>query len=171
VVAAPAAMPARAPEPLPEPAPETWAVGSARQRDAGAAPEVKALAVTQLVVPARKPDCDMELHALVAPNGEPWPAQSGYLDGVPMENQGSAMQILVDNSANASPVLVKVVDLERHASVRQLYVLPNDTMTIDNLAAGKYEVRYQNIHVGGTREECLVRRKAAAAEAMVDTAP
>jgi len=171
VVAAPAAVPVRPPEPVPEPAPESWAVSSARQRDGGAPPDVKALAVTQLVVPARKPDCDVELHALVAPNGEPWPAQSGYLDGVPMENQGSAMQILVDNSANASPVLVKVFDMERHASVRQLYVLANDTITIDNLAAGKYEVRYQNIHVGGTREDCLVRRKAAASEAMVLTTP
>jgi len=167
IVAAPAAVPAR----VPEAAPDNWAVGSARLPEGGAPPEVKALAVTQLVVPARAPDCDMELHALVAPNGEPWPAQSGYLAGVPMDNQGNAMQIVVDNSANASPVLVKVFDMERHASVRQVYVLPNESMTVDHLAAGKYEVRYQNIFVGGTREDCLVRRKAPAPDAMVNATP
>jgi hypothetical protein len=123
------------------------------------------------VVPARAPDCDMELRSLVAPNGEPWPDHSGYLDGAPVDNQGSAMQIDIDNSANASPVLVKVIDLERHASVRQLFLLPNERLTVDNLKAGKYEVRYQNIHVGGTREDCLVRRRALAPEAMVNATP
>lgn len=157
---------ARAPDPA-----DTWAVASARLADTGAAPEVRTLAVTQLVIPARAPDCERELHTLVAPNGEPWPAQSGYLNGVPVENQGSAMQIVIDNSANTSPVLVKLVDMERHANARQVYVQANDTLTVDNLAAGKYEVRYQNIVVGGTREDCLVRRRAAQPDTVVNAVP
>ncbi|UUZ51231.1 hypothetical protein LP420_18000 [Massilia sp. B-10] len=52
-----------------------------------------------------------------------------------MENQGDAMQIEIDNAANASPVLVKVFDLERHASVRQIFLLPNERLTVDNLKA------------------------------------
>ncbi|UUZ57590.1 hypothetical protein LP419_17455 [Massilia sp. H-1] len=82
-----------------------------------------------------RPDCDMELRTLVAPNGEPWPDHSGYLEGAPVENQGDAMQIEIDNAANASPVLVKVFDLERHASVRQIFLLPNERLTVDNLKA------------------------------------
>jgi hypothetical protein len=156
---------------VPVAAPEAWAVGSARQPDANLPPDIRTLAVTQLVVPARAPDCDMELRTLVAPNGEPWPEHSGYLEGAPVENHGNAMQIEIDNSANASPVLVKVFDMERHASVRQLYVLANERITVDHLAAGKYEVRYQNINVGGTREDCLVRRRAPAPESMVNAAP
>jgi hypothetical protein len=157
---APAAVEARS-EPL-----DSWAVSKAYVPEAGQqAPQVKALAVTQLVIPARVPDCDMELHTLVAPNGEPWPSASGYLDGFPLGNQGPDMQIVVDNSANPSPVLVKVYDLERRSNVRHVYVLANESLTVDKLAAGRYEVRYQNIEVGGTRADCLVRRKRTVVQA------
>lgn len=139
---------------------DAWAVARAHVPEGGQqAPQVKALAVTQLVIPARKPDCDTELHTLVAPNGEPWPAASGYLEGFPVANEGREMQIQVDNSGNSSPVLVKVYDLDQRATVRHLFVLPNESMTVDRLAAGKYEVRYQNIEAGGDRDDCLVRRK------------
>ncbi len=124
-------------------------------------PDIKALAVTQLVVPARVPDCEMELHSLIAPNGEPWPSQSGYVDGFPVGNQGKEVELLIDNSANGSPVLVKVYDMDRRSNVRHVYVLARDTITVDNLAPGKYEVRYQNIDVGGSQEECSARRKKA----------
>ena len=149
--------------PRAELAPDSWAVGPAYVPEGvQLAPQVKALAVTQLVIPTRKPDCDVELHTLVAPNGEPWPAGSGYLDGFPIGNEGQDMQIIVKNAANASPVLVKVYDLERRSSVRHVFLLANDSITIDKLAAGKYEVRYQNIEVGGSRADCLVRRKREA---------
>lgn len=140
---------------------DSWAVSKAQAPDTPLPPEVKSMAVTQLVVPARAPDCDTELHTLTAPNGDPWPQESGYVDGFPVGNQGTEMQISLDNSANDAPVLVKVYDLERRSNVRHVYLLANDSIKVDNLAAGKYEVRYQNIQVGGTRAECLERRKRA----------
>jgi hypothetical protein len=147
---------------------DSWAASKEALSDGGQqAPQVTALAVTQLVIPARKPDCEMELHTLVAPNGEPWPAATGYLDGFPVGNQGEAMQIVVDNSGNASPVLVKVYDLDRRANVRHVYLLANESLTVDKLAAGKYEVRYQNIVVGSDRDDCLVRRKRELKQAAV----
>jgi hypothetical protein len=171
-VIVPAATPPRPPAPPVEAdAADSWAVGQPQQPDSAPAPEVRALAVTQLVIPTRAPDCERELHTLVAPNGERWPMQSGYIDGFPRENQGSAMQILVDNSSNGSPVLVKVIDMARHSNVRHVYVQAHDTFTVDDLSVGKYEVRYQNISVGGTREDCLVRRKAAASDPMAQAAP
>jgi hypothetical protein len=117
-------------------------------------PDIKALGVTQLVVPARAPDCDTDLQSQVSPNGDPWPAQSGYIDSFPVGNQGEEMQILIDNSNNPSPVLVKVYDLDRRSNVRHAYVLGRARFLVDKLSAGKYEVRYQNIVVGGTRAEC-----------------
>lgn len=148
--------------------PDSWAVSQAHVPEGGSqAPQVKALAVSQLVIPARKPDCDTELHTLVAPNGEPWPAASGYLEGFPLGNQGEDMQILVDNTGNSSPVLVKVVDLALRANVRHAYVLANESLTVDKLAAGKYEVRYQNIVAGGDRDDCLVRRQRELKQAAV----
>ena len=160
-----AASVADAAEPRAETAPDSWAVSQATiPEGAQLAPQVKALAVTQLVIPARKPDCDMELHTLVAPNGEAWPAGSGYLDGFPIGNEGEDMQIVVKNAGNGSPVLVKVYDMERRSNVRHVFLLANDSITVDKLAAGKYEVRYQNIEVGGSRAECLLRRKREASQ-------
>jgi hypothetical protein len=117
--------------------------------------------VTQLVVPAHAPDCDTDLQALVAPNGDPWPQQSGYLNGYPMGNLGDEMQVQVDNSANPSPVFVKIYDLDRRANVRHAFVQAKGRLTIDKLAAGKYEVRYQNIVTGPTPGECVNGRRAA----------
>ncbi|UUZ51232.1 hypothetical protein LP420_18005 [Massilia sp. B-10] len=55
---APAAAPVRVAAPVvlkphPDPVPDSWAVGSARQPEASAPPDVRALAVTELVVLAR----------------------------------------------------------------------------------------------------------------------
>jgi hypothetical protein len=159
-VAPPEALPvAPAPPARVEPAPDSWAVSRAPAPEGGAqAPQVKALGTLQLVVPARRPDCNMELHTLAAPNGKPWPQASGYLDGFPVANEGGDLQIQVDNSANKSPVLVKVLDLEQHAPVRHVYVLANESMMVERLAAGRYEVRYQNVVAGGERDDCLLRR-------------
>lgn len=142
---------------------EGWAIPAAGA-DAPA-PEIKALGVTQLVVPARAPDCETDLQALVAPNGEPWPAQSGYVIGYPVGNLGEEMQVLVDNSANASPVFVKIYDLDRRANVRHAYVQARGSLNIDKLAAGKYEVRYQNITAGAPRPDCVSGRRAALRQA------
>jgi hypothetical protein len=127
---------------------------------AEAPPDIKALGVTQLIVPARAPDCDTDLQAQVAPTGDPWPAQSGYVDGYPLGNQGEEMQVLVDNSSNPSPVLVKIYDLDRRSNVRHVYVLGRAKFLIDKLSAGKYEVRYQNIMIGGARPECANAHRA-----------
>ncbi len=130
-----------------------------------APPDIKALGVTQLVVPARAPDCDTDLQSQVSPNGDPWPAQSGYIDSFPVGNQGEEMQILIDNSNNPSPVLVKVYDLDRRSNVRHAYVLGRARFLVDKLSAGKYEVRYQNILVGGSRAECVNGRRSSLRQA------
>jgi hypothetical protein len=132
---------------------------------ADAPPDIKALAVTQLVVPERAPDCDTDLQSQVSPNGDPWPAQSGYIDGYPVGNQGEEMQVLVDNSNNPSPVLVKIYDLDRRSNVRHAYVLGRAKFLVDKLSAGKYEVRYQNILVGASRADCASSGRASLRQA------
>jgi hypothetical protein len=132
---------------------------------ADAPPDIKALGVTQLMVPARAPECDTDLQSQVSPNGDPWPPQSGYIDGYPVGNQGEEMQILVDNSNNPSPVLVKIYDLDRRSNVRHAYVLGRAKFLVDKLSAGKYEVRYQNILMGASRAECTNSRRSALRQA------
>lgn len=144
---------------------DDWARRVGPEGAKGAPPEVRALAVTQLSVPARAPDCSTDLQTLSAPSGEPWPLESSYLPGYPVGNDGQEMQVVVDNSANAAPVFVKLYDLDRRANVRHAFVQQRSSFTFDKLAAGKYEVRYQNI-VDGARSECDSRdtalRQAAA---------
>jgi hypothetical protein len=132
---------------------------------ADAPPDIKALGVTQLVVPARAPDCESDLQSQVSPNGDPWPSQSGYIDGYPVGNQGEEMQVLVDNSDNASPVLVKLYDLDRRSNVRHAYIQARTKFLIDKLSAGRYEVRYQNILIGGGRPECANGRRTSLRQA------
>jgi hypothetical protein len=148
---------------------EGWARPAGQDKGA-AAPDIKALAVTQLVIPARAPDCETDLQALLSPNGEPWPAQSGYVVGYPVGNLGDEMQFSIDNTSNNSPVFVKIYDLDRRANVRHAFVQAHDRLSIDKLAAGKYEVRYQNIMAGTSRPDCVngrrpPMRQAAAARA------
>ncbi|MGZ3184660.1 MAG: J domain-containing protein [Telluria sp.] len=163
---APALPAAARPEPAgPRPDPsDAWA--AAPEAPAGA--DIHSLGVAELVIPARAPDCDLELHTLSAPNGEPWPQQTGYVDGYPVSNEGSEMRLMVDNTANGSPVFVKVYDLDRRANVRHAFIKAHESLTIDKLAAGRYEVRYQNIEVGATKAECVGRRRQANALRQAD---
>jgi hypothetical protein len=130
-----------------------------------APPDITALGMAQLIVPARQPDCDTDLQSQVSPNGDPWPAQSGYVEGFPLGNQGDDMQVLVDNGGNPSPVLVKIYDLDRRSNVRHAYVLGHAKFLIDKLTAGKYEVRYQNILIGAAAGDCVNGRRTSLRQA------
>ncbi len=112
-------------------------------------PPIKVVALSQVILPGFSGDCENETPALVAPNGEPWPTQSGYVDGFSVANKGQDMQLTLDNSGNDSPVFIKVYDLERRANVRYVFVQSHDKLVVDQLVSGKYEIRYQNIDLGG----------------------
>lgn len=133
---------------------------------------LRAAVVTQLVMAASSAGC--EPVAPLAPPGGAWPAESGYLPGAPRTNNGNDMQVLVDNTSNPSPVLVKLVDRERRAEVRQAYVLPHASFMIDKLVAGNYEVRYQNTVVDslpGCVAETVKAPVAPVAEAALPELP
>lgn len=154
-IAQPEAVAAALPvEPVRETQADDWAGRTGADGAKAPPPEVRTLTVTQLTVPARVPDCSTDLQTLNAPSGDPWPVDSSYLPNYPLGNDGQEMQVLIDNSANASPVFVKLYDLERRANVRHAFVQQRSTFVLDKLAAGKYEVRYQNIITGGGKSEC-----------------
>lgn len=144
---------------------DSWAVGKpyAAEPAQARAPEIRVQAVSQLILKANKPVCDGREPppVLVAPNGEPWPVQSGYVDGFPISNKGDELALSIDNSANASPVFVKLYDLERRSNVRYLYLLAHDKLTVEQLSAGKYEVRYQA--VGPGQNSCGSKQQGDAA--------
>lgn len=118
------------------------------------AARISVLATTGLTIAPRPPDCANVLQTQAAPNGEPWPERSGYVGGYPLANQGKQMQVFIDNSANTVPVFVKIYDLDRNANIRHVYIQAGDTWNVSELAAGKYEVRYQDVQTGATRAAC-----------------
>ncbi|MET0320365.1 MAG: J domain-containing protein [Duganella sp.] len=129
--------------------PDVWAA-SAQAGQADRPPKVKVVAMSQVVLPSAANDCNNEgdeaqnrAQILVAPNGEPWPRQSGYIDGFSVGNRGEDMQLMLDNAGNASAVFIKVYDVDRRANVRYAYVQAHDKLMVDQLANGKYEIRYQ----------------------------
>jgi hypothetical protein len=157
----PEAKPVIRPDAASNPSRDGWPIPYATDAH-DPSPDIKALAVTQLVVPARAPDCDTDLPGQLAPNGDPWPAQSGYLTGYPVGNVGDEMEVVVDNSGNPAPVFVKIYDLDRNSNVRHAFVQARGRLVIDKLAAGKYEVRYQNVLLGTAPGECVNGRRTAA---------
>lgn len=144
-----------------KPAPrDAWAGGQQPfypEADTSPAPKgapVKVVAMSQIVLPGLTPDCDADSQTLVAPNGEPWPAKSGYIEGFTVGNRGDDIQLMLDNANNASAVFIKVYDVERRANVRYAYVRAHDKLMVDKLANGKYEIRYQNLDPGANRGGC-----------------
>jgi len=117
---------------------------------------IKVAAMSQVVLPGAGAECDSETptQTLVAPNGEPWPTRSGYMEGFPVANRGEEMQLTLDNSSNASAVFIKVYDLDRRANVRYAYVMAHDKLLVDKLSNGKYEIRYQNLDIGANPGAC-----------------
>lgn len=148
------------PESRGDPLADSWAMAKPFAAENGVlrAPLIKVVSLSQVVLPgsatATAADCDGDAQTLSAPNGEPWPLRSGYIEGFPVGNKGDDMQLTLDNAGNESAVFIKVYDLERKSNVRYAYVLARDTLVVDKLASGKYEIRYQNIGPGGTDPGC-----------------
>jgi curved DNA-binding protein CbpA len=114
---------------------------------------IRVAAVSQVSVPGDALECISGANTQVAPNGEPWPSQTGYLQGFPVRNQGDDMHLTVDNAKNALPVFVTVYDLDRRANVRYGFILPHEKLAMERLSAGKYEVHYQNVDLSGTGKD------------------
>jgi hypothetical protein len=143
---------------------DSWAVGRPYIADAAASkpPPIKVVALSQVVLPSASVDCENETQTLVAPNGEPWPTQSGYVEGFPVAAKGEDMQLTLDNAGNASAVFIKVYDMERHTNVRYAFVQARDKLVVDKLVSGRYEIRYQNVDLGANQAGCAQRKTAAA---------
>jgi curved DNA-binding protein CbpA len=150
-----------------------WAVGRVSYPETAAnkpAP-VKVMALSQVVLPNAGAECEAESQTLVAPNGEPWPAHSGYMEGFPVGNRGDDMQLTLDNAGNTSAVFIKVYDMDRHANVRYAYVQAHDKLVVDKLANGKYEIRYQNLDAGASAGACGAAPSRTAAASAETSAP
>lgn len=166
-----------APRPQPDPQRaelrEAWATVRLSEAHAAKPAPIKVMALSQVVLPSAGAECDSETptQTLVAPNGEPWPVRSGYMEGFPVGNRGDDMQLTLDNAGNNSAVFIKVYDLDRRANVRYAYVQAHDKLLVDKLASGKYEIRYQNLDAGANPGACAAANRTAAAGSEAGASP
>ncbi|MEP7100137.1 MAG: J domain-containing protein [Burkholderiales bacterium] len=101
-----------------------------------------------------------------APNGEPWPARSGYVDGYPLMNKGGLSEIKVDNTRSESDMFVKLVSLDGPTAfpARTFFVAARAHLTLEGLTPGTYELRYRNLASGGLwRSPALILEEIATA--------
>jgi hypothetical protein len=112
--------------------------------------------VSQVTLAAADGACERaeSRRPVVAPNGEPWPLQSGYVPGYKLANQGGSTRVLVDNSANASDVFVKLFDVAQNQNIRHVLVLAGQKFAIDNLTAAHYEVHSTDLAALGGDPGC-----------------
>ncbi|WP_019451983.1 J domain-containing protein [Cupriavidus sp. BIS7] len=86
----------------------------------------------------------------LTPRGLPWPADSGYLPGYPVLNTSGLSMLTVDNSRSRSDVLLKLVAVNggTPVPVRTSFVRSGSSFTMDAIAPGSYDVRYQSLDTG-----------------------
>jgi len=84
------------------------------------------------------------------PRGLPWPSESGYLPGYPVLNTSGLSMLTVDNSRSRADVLLKLVAVNggTPVPVRTSFVRGGSSFTMDAIAPGSYDVRYQSLETG-----------------------
>jgi hypothetical protein len=83
-----------------------------------------------------------------APNGAPWPAASAYVGRA--GNEDGHSEVTVDNTQSRSDMLVKLFDRQykRPVVVRIFFLRAGEQFALEGVAAGNYDIRYQNLDSG-----------------------
>ena len=86
----------------------------------------------------------------LAPNGEPWPAATGYVSGYKRLHTNGLSSVTVDNSQNDSDVFVKLVyrGEQQPVAVRVFFIRAREQFRLANVRAGVYDIRYKDLDAG-----------------------
>jgi hypothetical protein len=85
-----------------------------------------------------------------APNGVPWPAASGYVEGYEQDFPEGHSELTVDNARNDSDLFAKLFALDAvpERPVRIFFLKAHDRFVLTHLKAGTYELRYRDLGSG-----------------------
>lgn len=89
---------------------------------------------------------------ITAPNGVPWPKKASYVEKYPILMNDGLSRVTIDNIRNNSDVFVKLfryTDTSKQKPIRTIYIPAFNIFTINNVRAGTYDVRYQDLDNGG----------------------
>lgn len=106
-----------------------------------------------------EPEIPVYVKPQVAPNGQYWPENAGYIPGYEQLNSDGLSSVTIDNSQNDSDVFVKLVSLDGVEAypARQMFIPAFGKFTAENVKAGNYDVRYKDLDTGGlSRSESFV---------------
>ena len=91
------------------------------------------------------------IRPISAPNGNPFPHTSGYIDGyTQIRSATGKYRIFVDNVKNTSDVLVELHQLHspQNSALRTFFILERNYFILDGLDAGTYTLRYRQLDNG-----------------------
>ena len=84
----------------------------------------------------------------VAPNGKPWPKESGYLDDYPQDVGQAGNTLFVENIRNSSDVFAELRRKNQTRPLRTFFIKERSQIALDKLDAGEYVVRYRQLDSG-----------------------
>lgn len=83
-----------------------------------------------------------------APNGNPWPQESGYLAGYPMIQGQNNHQLYVDNIHNSSDVYAELTQQGQTQPLRYFFIKERSYLILNKLDSGFYTIRYRQLDAG-----------------------
>jgi hypothetical protein len=108
--------------------------------------------VLQPVVPSQTPISAFKyVRPKTADNGSPFPKNSAYIKGYPIQFKEGYSSLTVNNSKNSSDVFVKLYALDSMPPqpVRVFFIRKGEKFTADNIKPGSYDIRYRDLNHGG----------------------
>lgn len=99
-----------------------------------------------------------------APNGNPFPEDSNYVEGYPVISGMGNGKLVIENVRNSSDVFAQLYEKNSPQPIRTFFILERDQMTLNQLDAGKYFVRYYQLDNGeylDSESISLVRNQSA----------
>ena len=90
------------------------------------------------------------IRPFAAPNGNPWPKESGYIDGYPLSFGRASYQLYVDNALNSSDVYAQLWLEGIDEPLRHFFIAERSYFVLTQLNPGDYTIRYQQLDAGET---------------------
>lgn len=85
---------------------------------------------------------------ITAPNGNPWPQESGYIPGYPLIYGQQNHQINIENILNSSDVYAELISLNHAQALRTFFIKERSHFRLDKLDAGEYIIQYKQLDAG-----------------------
>lgn len=83
-----------------------------------------------------------------APNGNPWPDQSGYIAGYTQTYGNGNRRLYIDNVRNPSDVFAELYAEGHPQPLRTFFINERGHLILDRLDAGSYHLRYRQLDDG-----------------------